>query len=130
VPIVATNSRLPVDLDEGYVYESLLFLAERDNVVDDTIINDISIVSGSREWFKKGDANGKAIRRNNKYRVLPSETLTGLYFVDLMKTEMVSRGANGLAEKLQVLLDVTLGAGTVRMVTIRGRRFKPEFFRT
>lgn len=139
VPILQTRRDLPVELDAGYIYESILVQAERDDVVDDTLVNDIAVESGGREWLSRGDLNADNavgsgtgtgwIRRMNQTEVLPTEVLTGLYFLNLMPDGMASRGVNALKDKLTLKFDVTLGAGTVRNLRLRVRRFKPIYLR-
>jgi hypothetical protein len=123
-PITASQVDLTVPLESGYVYSDLLFLSERDNAVVDNIINDIAVESGTRVWNPAGQTNAAVIRRVNQELVLPSETLTGIYFVPLMRDGMGYRGADALSEKLNVKLNVTRTSG-VENVTIHARRFKP-----
>jgi hypothetical protein len=129
IPVLATQKDLKVSLPSGYVYTSLMLLAERDDVVDDAIINDIGVTSGGREWIRSGFNNAGMIRRVNLESVLPSEALTGLYYLSLLADGMVSRALDATQEKAELILDVTLGSGTIRNVTMRARRIKPHYLR-
>ena len=57
-------------------------------------------------------------------RGIPSESLTGAYYVDLLPDGMASRAADALDSKLQAVLNVVVGAGTTRTITVHARRFK------
>ena len=127
IPIVSSRRDLKFEFDSGWIYESILLLAERDNVVDDTLINDIAVESGSLSWLPIGGLNAPMVRYRNSLEVLPSETLTGLYFLNLMPEGMATRGANALDQKLVLTADVTLGSGTDRRMTARVRRFRPHY---
>lgn len=129
IPVLATQKDLKTPLPAGYVYNSIMLLAERDQVVDDTLINDIGVISGGREWIRSGFNNAPMIRRMNQESVLPSENLTGLYYINFLADGMASRALDASSEKAELVLDVTLGAGTIRNVTMRARRMKPSFFR-
>lgn len=127
VPVLQTRANLPVDLPEGYVYDSLLFMAERDEVLVADIINSISIESAGRVWLPFGQGNAAMLQRHNleQHFTNASETQTGLYYFAGVRDGMVSRAPDMKLVKPDVKLDVTLGAGTVRRVVVHGRRLIP-----
>lgn len=122
--ITANQADYPIDLEGGYEYSSLLILTERDNVPVDDIITDIGVESGARQWLTRGDTNAAHVRRKMLERGLPSESLAGAYFVDLLPDGMASRAADALEDKLRLVLNVTVGGGTTRNITVHARRFK------
>ena len=128
VPVTATQSDLKVELPEGYVYTSLLFLAERDNVLVADMINSISVESAGRSWFPVGQGNAAMLQRWDREMFItnPAEVQTGLYYVAALRDGMVSRAFDMKAVKPDVKLDVTLGAGTTRRVIVHGRRIVPQ----
>ena len=128
VPVTQSQGDLKVELAEGYVYTSLLFLAERDNVLVADIINSISVESAGRSWLPFGGANGAMLQRWDREMFItnPSEVQTGLYYVAALRDGMVSRALDMKAVKPDVKLDVTLGAGTTRRVIVHGRRIVPQ----
>lgn len=128
VLVTATQSDLKVELPEGYVYTSLLFLAERDNVLVADIINSISVESAGRSWFPVGQANAAMLQRWNREMFIsnPAEVQTGVYYVAALRDGMVSRALDMKAVKPDVKLDVTLGGGTTRRVIVHGRRIVPQ----
>lgn len=127
IPVTQTTRDLSIELDSGWLYTHLLFIAERDDVVDDTIINNIEIEGGGRQWLPPGEDNDAVIRRFNRALITnPSEVLTGLYYVNALRDGMVSRAIDASDSKVVVRLDVTLGAGTTRRVTLHGRRIVPS----
>jgi hypothetical protein len=128
VDVVATKGDLKVELAEGYVYTSLLFLAERDNVLVNDIINCISVESAGRSWLPFGGANAAMLQRWDREMFItnPAEVQTGVYYVAALRDGMVSRALDMKALKPDVKLDVTLGGGTTRRVTVHGRRLVPQ----
>jgi len=128
VLVTATQADLKVELPEGYVYTSLLFLAERDNVLVADIINSISVESAGRSWLPVGQGNAAMLQRWDRemFLVTPNEVQTGIYYVAALRDGMVSRALDMKAVKPDVKLDVTLGAGTVRRVIVHGRRIVPQ----
>ncbi|OQW40313.1 MAG: hypothetical protein A4C66_10790 [Nitrospira sp. HN-bin3] len=130
VDVTASKKDRTIDLEPGYVYESILLLAERDNVLVDDIVNDVALISGGRAWVLRGDDNVKTLggmtRKWNRRMAVASETLTGLYNFPLMRNGMISRAPDAVKNGLQLILDVTRTSG-VENVTMRVRRFKPQF---
>lgn len=128
VPVTQSQGDLKVELAEGYVYTSLLFLAERDNVLVADIINSISVESAGRSWLPFGGANGAMLQRWDREMFItnPAEVQTGVYYVAALRDGMVSRALDMKAVKPDVKLDVTLGAGTTRRVVVHGRRIVPQ----
>ena len=129
IPVTATTRELTEEFEAGYIYTSMLLFSERDNVLVNDIINDVSLTSGPRTWFPAGYLNAPAIQRDNAEIVLPTETLTGIYYLPIMPGGMVTKAPDALQDKLKLTLDVTLGGGASRVVTARIRRIKPRFFR-
>jgi hypothetical protein len=127
IPIVATQTDLTQQLDPGFMYTHLLFIAERDNVKDDTLVNNITVQGGGRIWTPAGDGNAPMIERMTRESHVynAAESLTGTYFVAALRDGMYTRAIDALTDKVQVKFDVTLGAGTVRQIRIHGRRIKP-----
>lgn len=128
VEVTQSRTDLPVDLPEGFVYTSLLFLAERDNVLVNDIINAISVESAGRSWLPHGTGNAAMIQRSNRDEFIsnPSESQTGIYYVPANIDGMLSRALDMKFAKPNVRLDVTLGGGTVRRVIVHGRRVIPQ----
>lgn len=128
VEVTQTRSDLKVELPEGYVYTSLLFLAERDNVLVADIINSISVESAGRSWLPFGQGNAAMIQRWNRELFItnPTEVQTGIYYIPALRDGMVSRALDMKVVKPDVKLDVTLGGGTVRRVIVHGRRIVPQ----
>ena len=127
IPVLATQTDLPLNLDPGFFYTHLLFIAERDNVKDDTLINSISVQGGGRIWTPQGDGNAPMLERftRESHVYNAAESLTGTYFVAALRDGMYTRAIDALTDKVQVKFDVTLGGGTQRQIRVIGRRIKP-----
>lgn len=127
IPVTQSQTDLKVTLDKGWLYTHLLFIAQRDNANVDDIINNITVQSGGRIWTPQGDRNAKLIHRFNRETHVNSaaESLTGVYFIAALRDGMITRAIDASDQKLEVLLDVTLGAGTTRQVILHGRRIIP-----
>lgn len=126
-PILASQGDFPIPLEAGFLYTHLLFFAERDNVKVNDIINSITLQSAGRIWLPHGDNNGVEIQRWNRETHVNSaaESLTGAYFIPALRDGMYTRSIDCLDVKGEVKLNVTLGGGAVRQVTLRARRIKP-----
>jgi hypothetical protein len=135
-PITASSKDFIIELPEGYVYTDMLFMAQRDNVLVDDIVNDIEIASGGRSWWEHGEDNAKPfaaglaagiIRRRNRDDFVsdPAAVLTGLYFFNALRDGGYRRAIDAGAQKVRVRMDVTLGGGTVREIVLRHTRIVP-----
>lgn len=128
ISITATKSDLQDFLEKGFVYTHLLYIGERDNVKDDTLINSITLQSAGRIWTPQGDNNGKMIQRWERERYVNSaaESLTGTYFVGALRDGMFTRAIDALSDRVEQKFDVTLGGGTTRQIRLHGRRIIPK----
>ena len=127
VPVVQTQKDLQVILERGYAYTYLLFVAVTAEAKDNTIINNINVQSAGRVWTPAGDNNAPLIQRwNRESHVLnAAESLTGTYFIPLLRDGMASRSLDATSDRVEVKLDVTFGAGPSRII-VRGRRIVPQ----
>ena len=127
VPVVQTQKDLQVILERGYAYTHLLFIAVTAEAKDNTIINNINVQSAGRVWTPAGDNNAPLIQRwNRESHVLnAAESLTGTYFIPLLRDGMASRSLDATSDRVEVKLDVTFGAGPSRII-VRGRRIVPQ----
>jgi hypothetical protein len=127
IPVLATQSDLQVILERGWIYTHLLFIANTANAVDDTLINGITVQSAGRVWTPQGDKNAKVIHRWNQETHVnnSAESLVGIYFVPALRDGMVSRAVDAGANRVEVKLDVTFGAGPSNVI-IRGRRVQAK----
>ncbi len=127
VPVVQSQKDLQVILERAYAYTHLLFIAETANAKDDTIINNINIQSAGRIWTPAGDNNAPLIHRwNRETHVLnAAESLTGTYFIPLLRDGLASRSLDATQDRVEVKLDVTFGAGP-SLIRVRGRRIVPQ----
>lgn len=128
IDILSTKPDLQDFLEKGFIYTHLLYIAERDNVKDDTLINNIVVQGGGRIWTPQGDKNAPLIQRWSRERYVNSaaEALTGTYFVAALRDGMYTRAIDALQDRLEQKFDVTLGAGTTRRIRIHGRRIVPK----
>lgn len=126
-PILATQADFPIPLEAGYMYTHLLLFAERDNVKVNDIINSIAVQSSGRIWLPHGENNAVEVQRWNRETHVNSaaESLTGAYFIPALRDGMYKRSIDCLDQKGEIKLNVTLGGGTTRQVTLRARRIKP-----
>ncbi len=127
VPVTQTQADLQVILERGFTYTHLLFVAQTANAKDDTLINGITVQSAGRVWTPQGDKNAPMIHNWNRETHVNSaaESLVGTYFVPALRDGMVSRGIDASQDRVEIKLDVTLGAGPSN-VLIRGRRVIPQ----
>jgi len=127
VAVVATQTDLQVLLERGFQYTHLLFLAQTALAKDDTLINGITVQSAGRVWTPQGEKNAKIIQRWNRESHVynAAESLVGTYFVPALRDGMYTRAIDALENRLEVKLDVTLGAGP-SLVIVRGRRIVPQ----
>lgn len=126
-PVLQTQKDLQVILERGYAYTHLMFIAETALAKDNTVLNNINVQSAGRVWTPAGDNNAPLIQRwNRETHVLnAAESLTGTYFIPLLRDGMVSRSLDATQDRVEVKLDVTFGAGPTRIIT-RGRRIVPQ----
>src|SRR5258708_22573754 len=104
-----------------------MFVAETATAKDNTIINNINVQSAGRVWTPAGDNNAPLIQRwSRESHVLnAAESLTGTYFIPLLRDGMASRSLDATSDRVEVKLDVTFGAGPSRII-VRARRIVPH----
>lgn len=127
VPVLQTQADLQVILERGFAYTHLLFVAQTANAKDDTLINGITVQSAGRIWTPQGDKNAAMIHNWNRETHVNSaaESLVGTYFIPALRDGMASRGIDASADRVEIKLDVTFGAGPSNVI-IRGRRIVPQ----
>lgn len=130
VPVLQTQGDLQVFLERGFTYTHLLFVAQTANAKDDTLINGITVQSAGRIWTPQGDKNAQMIHNWNRetHVVNSAEDLTGTYFVPALRDGMVSRAIDATVDRVEVKLDVTLGAGPSNVI-VKGRRIVPQLLK-
>src|SRR5258708_12767144 len=72
IDILSTKPDLQDFLEKGFYYTHLCYIAERDSVKDDTLINSLTIQSAGRIWTPQGDKNYPLIQRSNRERFVTS----------------------------------------------------------
>jgi hypothetical protein len=125
VPVLQTQADLQVILERGFTYTHLLFVAQTANAKDNTLINGITVQSAGRVWTPQGDKNAPMIQSWNRETHVnnAAESLVGTYFVPALRDGMASRGIDASADRVEIKLDVTFGAGPSNVI-IRGRRIQ------
>jgi hypothetical protein len=125
VPVLQTQADLQVILERGFTYTHLLFIAQTANAKDNTLINGITVQSAGRVWTPQGDKNAPMIQNWNRETHVnnAAESLVGTYFVPALRDGMASRGIDASADRVEIKLDVTFGAGPSNVI-IRGRRIQ------
>ncbi|MGH7744702.1 MAG: hypothetical protein ACREQ5_07790, partial [Candidatus Dormibacteria bacterium] len=128
IDVLSTKPDLQDFLEKGFLYTHLLYVAERDNVKDDTIINSITVQSAGRIWTPQGDKNAPLIQRWTRERYVnnAAESLTGTYFIGALRDGMYTRAIDALTDRVEQKFDVTLGGGAIRRIRIHGRRIIPK----
>ena len=123
VPVVQTQPDLQAILERGFQYTHLLFIANTANAKDNTLINGITVQSAGRVWTPQGDKNAQMIQNWNRETHVnnAAESLVGTYFIPALRDGMASRGIDASQDRVEIKLDVTLGAGPSNIL-IRGRR--------
>ncbi len=129
-PILATQSDFPIDtLPSGYLYTDLVFLAEDNNALVNTVINNFAIEGGGRIWLAAGDNNAALVQSDDTQELLmPSQTLTGIYApVSMLRNGMFTQAIDALTAPVTVRLGVTFPGvgGHVYNVRMVGRRMVP-----
>lgn len=110
--VTGASTAFSIKLPGGFRYKEILFTAEVDNALADTVINGIEIHAGGAVWFNKRSAG---IKRDMARRISDAaQADTGLYLVDLAPSGMVTRtpDARGLTD-VEAVLDVSAPAGTI-----------------
>jgi hypothetical protein len=127
VPVVQTQADLQVMLERGFTYTHLLFIAQTANAKDDTLISGITVQSAGRVWTPQGDKNASMIRAWNRETHVnnAAENLTGTYFIPALRDGLASRGIEATQDRVEIKLDVTLGAGPSNVI-VRGRRIQQQ----
>lgn len=125
VPVLQTQADLQVILERGFTYTHLLFVAQTALAKDNTLINGITVQSAGRVWTPQGDKNAPMIQNWNRETHVnnAAESLVGTYFVPALRDGMASRGIDASSDRVEIKLDVTLGAGPSNVI-IRGRRIQ------
>ena len=126
-PVLQTQADLQVILERGFQYTHLLFVAQTNNAKDNTLINGITVQSAGRVWTPQGDKNAQMIQNWNRETHVnnAAENLAGTYFIPALRDGMATRGIDASADRVEIKLDVTFGAGPSN-VLIRGRRIIPQ----
>ena len=126
-PVLQTQADLQVILERGFQYTHLLFIAQTANAKDNTLINGITVQSAGRVWTPQGDKNAQMIQNWNRETHVnnAAENLAGTYFIPALRDGMATRGIDASADRVEIKLDVTFGAGPSN-VLIRGRRIIPQ----
>ena len=126
-PVLQTQADLQVILERGFQYTHLLFIAQTANAKDNTLINGITVQSAGRVWTPQGDKNAQMIQNWNRETHVnnAAENLAGTYFIPALRDGMATRGIDASADRVEIKLDVTFGAGPSN-VLIRGRRIVPQ----
>lgn len=140
IPITATNASLDINnLPQNCFYDDLIFVAESavgasgNGTLDDTIINNIALNSGGRNWTLQdvdnagGGATAGFIRERWTRPLFNDPTtqnnLKGIYIVP-MRDGLWSGGLDALNTLLDIKLNVTK-PGTAAQVRIGGRKVVP-----
>ena len=119
-----TQADLQILLERGFIYTHLLFIAQTANAKDNTLINGITVQSAGRSWTPQGDKNAPMIQRWNQETHVsnPAESLAG-HFIPALRDGLVSRGVEALNDRVEIKLDVTLGAGPSMCSFVDGASF-------
>lgn len=127
--ITANQTDFPLaTLESGYIYTHFMVTTERDNVLVNDILNGFYIQSAGRIWTPQGDLNALEIQRWNKETHINNTAeplVTGVYFIPALRDGMYKRAVDALDARLDVRADVTVGAGTTRVLTLLARRIIP-----
>lgn len=140
IPITATQQALDVNnLPQNCFYDDLIFVAESavgasgNGALDDTVLNNIAINSGGRNWTLQdvdnsgGGATAGFIRERWTRPLFNDPTtqnnLKGIYVVP-MRDGLWSGGLDALNTPLDIKLNVTK-PGTATQIRIGGRKVVP-----
>src|SRR5260370_25571842 len=101
IDILSTKPDLQDFLEKGFYYTHLCYIAERDSVKDDTLINSLTIQSAGRIWTPQGDKNYPLIQRSNRERFVNSaaESLAGTIFIGALQDGLYSRSIEALTDR-------------------------------
>jgi hypothetical protein len=116
------------NLEPGYMYTHMLYRAEQNLALVQTILNSIAIRSAGREWLPKGDVNALEIQRWNRETHIsdPNFVQTGLYWVPCLRDGMYTRSIDSTDTRLDVRADVNFTGGTDQdFLILTGRRIIP-----
>lgn len=125
--VLQTQSDLQVILEKGFVYTHILVLGETANILDDTLIEGLTVQSAGRVWTPQGDKNAQIIHDWNRESHVnnAAEDLTGTYFVPALRDGMASRGIDATGDRVELKFDVVFAGGPSN-IKIRGRRIVPQ----
>lgn len=123
VPVVATTSALRLPVPRNGLLQQILFRSLRDFVVDDTLINNITLRSENSvlhmdhlAWATMQAANVTEYQLDS---AVLGARITGYAQHDLMEDfDALTSLDTAAINTLDLLFDVTLGAGTTRLIKI------------
>lgn len=135
INITASNAALDINnLPQNCIYDDLIITAEDNGALSDSIINNIAINSGGRNWLLQdvdnsgGGATAGFIRERWTRPLFNDPTtqtnLKGIYVIP-MRDGMWSNGLEALNTPLDIKLNVTFTAGHTQLVRIGGRKVFP-----
>lgn len=136
LPVLQSQADLQIDLEKGWIYTGLMVYAERDNVLVNNIVNNLSVYSGSEYWLPLGQNNCLPVGTNEAplQRLIrdvavpdPAESLTGVYYIPMLRDGMYTRAADAGQGRTVVEADVIRTSG-IEQITVRYRRIKPFLF--
>ena len=126
IPITVNRDGLKHILERGFIYSDMLICSERDNAAVDDIVDKVRMISGGREWFPGDVDNVSFLKRLAREEMLTTaaESLVGLIPLPNAHDGRITQMPDGGAQRIELLLDVTFGAGAQNVI-IRGTRVKP-----
>lgn len=127
VDVLSTKSDLQLILEANYVYTHLLFIGQTAEVLDDTLIEGITVQSAGRIWTPQGEKNAKIIHDWNRETHInnAAEDLSGTYFVPALRDGMASRAIDATVNRVEIKFDVLFAGGPSKII-VRGRRIVPQ----